>query len=407
MMELYLQFGYGMMEHCRQLVQAWKGGTVVLSPRDLNDAQLERLSREVVAVPDGRVLVDPQFYLPNADHDRLVAHDYWPNDYASDAFFDGTGLTELIRRLLELNRRLSTSAVILPGMLCQQVDDAWLTRHGAFLNKALELQSTKPLWSTLALSADVLRSRDQVNTLLEAASRWDAAAFYVVCEHPSGDYLVSDPLWLAHVLDLVAGLGLAGRKVVMGYCNHQMLSVAAAGASAICSGTWMNVRSFPPDKFRSAYEDEIKRKATWFYCPEALSEFKLPYLDLAFEAGVLNDMRTPAAMDGGYAARIFSGVQPSSAGFTEQMAFRHYLHALRAQARLVGSASSYDEAREVQSQVLERAEQILGTLRAAGVTGQNRDFAECLDVNRSALTRLDALRGPVLRRRWGELRPGA
>ena len=110
-MELYLQFGYGMMEHCRQLVQAWKGGTVVLSPRDLNDAQLERLSREVVAVPDGRVLVDPQFYLPNADHDRLVAHDYWPNDYASDAFFDGTGLTELIRRLLELNRRLSTHLI--------------------------------------------------------------------------------------------------------------------------------------------------------------------------------------------------------------------------------------------------------------------------------------------------------
>jgi hypothetical protein len=34
-MELYLQFGYGMMEHTRRLVDEWDGGTVILSPRDL------------------------------------------------------------------------------------------------------------------------------------------------------------------------------------------------------------------------------------------------------------------------------------------------------------------------------------------------------------------------------------
>jgi serine/threonine protein kinase len=43
-MELYLQFGYGMMEHCRFLVSEWQGGTVVLSPRDLTDEQLGRLA---------------------------------------------------------------------------------------------------------------------------------------------------------------------------------------------------------------------------------------------------------------------------------------------------------------------------------------------------------------------------
>jgi hypothetical protein len=39
-MELFLQFGFGMMEHCRVLVDEWGGGTVILSPRDLNETQL-------------------------------------------------------------------------------------------------------------------------------------------------------------------------------------------------------------------------------------------------------------------------------------------------------------------------------------------------------------------------------
>jgi hypothetical protein len=80
----------------------------------------------------------------------------------------------------------------------------------------------------------------------------------VVCEHPNGGYLVDDPNWLANVLDIVAGLRLGEAEVIVGYCNHQLLVASTANASAMCSGTWMNVRSFPPDKFRTAYEEEIR-----------------------------------------------------------------------------------------------------------------------------------------------------
>src|SRR5689334_11376800 len=82
-MDLYLQFGYGMMDHCRSLLSAWGGGTVILSPRDLRHEQLVRLASEIIDTPNGAVLVDPQFYLPHADHERLVAHAYWPKDYDS------------------------------------------------------------------------------------------------------------------------------------------------------------------------------------------------------------------------------------------------------------------------------------------------------------------------------------
>jgi len=40
-MNLFLQFGYGMMEHCRELVPSMPGTTVILSPRDLNENQIE------------------------------------------------------------------------------------------------------------------------------------------------------------------------------------------------------------------------------------------------------------------------------------------------------------------------------------------------------------------------------
>ena len=64
--------------------------------------------------------------------------------------------------------------------------------------------------------------------LIERAESWAARAYYVVCEHPNGQYLVDDPNWIANVLDICAGLRLLGAEVILGYCNHQMLVAGAA-----------------------------------------------------------------------------------------------------------------------------------------------------------------------------------
>lgn len=403
LMELKLQFGFGMMEHCRHLLTEWGGGTVVLSPRDLNDKQLRSLAANVAGIEGGKTLLDPQFYVPHADHDRLCSHKFWPDDFASGSFFQGPEMESLVRKIVELNDDLGTEALILPGMLADPLDDNWLAHHETFLMTARGLAGdSKPLYSTLALGADTARSREQITTLIEAVTRWRADGYYIVCEHPNGEYLVQDPIWLAHVLDLTAGLRLAGAQVILGYCNHQMLVAHVAGANAICSGTWMNVRSFPPDKFRKDYEEEIRRRATWYYCPQALSEYKIPFLDVAYEQGVLGLMEPLPEFDGGYVGQLFSGVQPSSVRLSEQAAFRHYLHAIRCQAQSL-DASSYDAAQQVQEQSLNEAEDLLRTLASSGVKGGNRDFADGLDVNRAALAMLEAQRGAVLRRHWSSL----
>ena len=93
-MELFLQFGHGMMEHSKHLIGKWGGGTVILSPRDLELPQMIKLSGELQKI-SGNVMLDPQFYLPHADHERLTAHSFWPQDY-STAGFDKS----LIRKML-------------------------------------------------------------------------------------------------------------------------------------------------------------------------------------------------------------------------------------------------------------------------------------------------------------------
>jgi hypothetical protein len=81
--ELYLQSGHNMMSLCRELISKWGGGTVILSPRDLEEDRLCRFADEIIG-RGGKTLLDPQLYNPRASHPRLTDHAYWPNDYSTD-----------------------------------------------------------------------------------------------------------------------------------------------------------------------------------------------------------------------------------------------------------------------------------------------------------------------------------
>lgn len=402
MMELFLQFGFGMMEHCRHLISVWNGGTAILSPRDLTDKQLNNLASEIIKLENGKVLLDPQFYLPKADHERLCSHEYWPSEYDSGTFFQGKALAELMRKIVALNESLNCQEIILPGFLSNGIDDTWLESQRAFLDTGKEIAGSCPVYSTIALNDSTACDQDQIATLLDYASKWNPDGYYIVCEHPKGEYLVENPIWLANILDLTAGLKMLGAKVIIGYCNHQMLAANVARANAICSGTWMNVRSFPPIKFRANYDEEIRQRAIWYYCPQALSEYTIPFLDVASTQKILELMAPAAELDGGYSQHLFEGTRPTTIGFTEQLAFRHYLYALHGQVNSLDS-SSYENACNAQNELLKGAESVLKTLSSVGVRGQGRDFLNSIDVNRSALALLDSTRGQILKRKWNEL----
>lgn len=401
-MELALQFGWGMMDHTKALLKEWGGGAVILSPRDLSDAQLSRFADEVTK-NGGEVLLDPQFYLPHSDHGRLVAHDYWPTDYDSVLFWTGSQLVGLLSRLQVTNSRIGSSRFILPGLYATAVSDEWLAQQSAILEEAERVGvENATAYATVALSDAALSSNSQVEALLEGSRSWPAGGVYLICEHPRGDYLVQDPTWLANQIDLIAGWRLRGKAVLLGYSSHLNLLAASAGVNAIASGTWMNVRSFPPDKFRASYDDEIKRRTTWYYAPRALSEYKVPYLDIAARQGLLSDLEPVGAYANPHARPLFVAAQPSAAGFSEKDAFRHYLHCLRVQAESAAKPS-FDATCAALRESWDQAEAVLSRLHAVGVTAQMRDFSESLDACRAALGVLEVTRGPILRREWHRL----
>lgn len=401
-MEFGLQFGWGMMEHCRSLLRAWGGGCVVLSPRDLRPEQLQSLAADIRGIPGGRVLLDPQFYVPRSDHERLTSHDYWPSAFQTNTFFSGPGMAEMIRDIVVLTGQLGCEAFIVPGPLATQVDEAWLAITRELAGVAAAAGSGLSVYITVALGWEPMRSLDDIQEVLEELRALDLAGVYLLAEHPNGDYLVHDPVWLSNLMELVAGLRLQGKRVLIGYSSHQQLCLAAAGANMIASGTYMNVRAFSPERFVAAQDEEIRRKTIWYYAPTTLSEFKIPSLDMAHRAGILANLQPPSTFGMPYCAGLFHGLQPTSVGFTEPDAFRHYLECLRNQTMSAREAT-FDATIALHQRMLDNAEIELDLLAQRGVLPGTRSFAGAFDAARAAIASLIGTRGPALRRQWASI----
>jgi hypothetical protein len=167
-MDVYLQLGAGMMAHCEHLVGEWRGGTVVLSPRDLKPEQLRRTANTINGLSRGHVLLDPQFFLPHSDHEKLRSHAYWPEQYQTNVFWQGPELNDLLANLRDLNRSLASRDFILPRLLAAQVTEDWLETERSVLAEAESLNVDLPLIATIALSTDACRDDEQISLLLEA-----------------------------------------------------------------------------------------------------------------------------------------------------------------------------------------------------------------------------------------------
>lgn len=398
-MKMYLQFGYGMMEHVRVLLASWSNSGVILSPRDLTENQMVRLAADIRKC-NAEPLLDPQCYARDADHHRLTAHKYWQvvKARSTGAFTGGAGTAALLSELARLGNSLGVSRHILPGCLAPTVGEDWFLMQESILEEAPAHYDGAPLIMTMALSAEAMSSEEQIEAVVERCTSWDVPAIYLVAETPSA-YLTDSPTWLANLLLLTSGIKLAGKEVIVGYCNHQMLCLAAANVDTVASGTWINVRAFPPDKFFQPDEASKSRRATWCYCPQAFSEYKIPFLDIAHRSGVLSEMRSPAVLGSHYADNLFGGAIPTSVNWSETDAFRHYLTCLKSQV----VASRHDSFANTVDGIytsLDQAEALLRKLRRVGVMGQDRDFHEYVDVNRSAMALFVRAREARLSRAW-------
>lgn len=386
------------------LSKKWSGTSVILSPRDMTPEQLTVWSKDFEKA-GVKCYFDPQCYCPKGEQKRLVQYSYWDCNLNTNLQSSDTKIDRQIKEIKYFNDIAKTKAYILPSIL-NNYDSGWagtfIFQSKRFIDSARSIMNDKPVWVTLAFPKDFLiQSEATIEPVLQEILELSVDGYYVIAEALDRKYLIDNPMWLSNVLHICATLKIAGKKVVYGYGNHQLLPLALLKADAMASGTWLNVRSFT-NRFIDI--DEQKRKSTWVYYPEALSEYKLSFLDWAFNNGYLISMKSKDKdfLDDSINKIFQSTVQPSATGFNETDAFKHYLCCLKHQVELLNKPS-YKEAFESYEMLLTTAEREIERLEKAGVYAQVRSFRNFIDINRAAITQLDKNHGFSLGMSWKSL----
>lgn len=403
-MDLYLQIGHGMMAHCYELVQKWGEGTAIISPKNMNHDQILSFSSKIRDY-GGSILIDPQFYIPRTSHENLQNHDFWPNSFDTSTFFSGNGINKMIDKFInDYVLPSSSSGLIVPSLyLDDEADTDWDSINTLILNSIERHNLSIPKYFTLCIGVNILKSEEKTHALLEQIESYPVEGFYIIPVHPDNGYLVDDITWLMNLIDLVAGLKLLGKKIIIGYANHQFLAFSLAKVDAICSGIWLKTRVFPLGDFdEDDEESSFATRRTWYYCPQALSEYQIATLDVAHRTGILNQLITEDSYQSSYASSLFSGAQPTTVAFREPEAFRHYLQCLKIQCN-ESTKNSYEETKNYLTLLFETASDLTEYFRSNGIRGKKRDFSNIADSNLALLDSFDAIRGLVYKTQWNSI----
>lgn len=398
-MDLFIQMGHGMQSLALELLGSGDAETFILSPLNSTPDRLIKFGQSVSRM-NGKSLLDPQLYCPRKYHKNLAQYSYWPQD--SKTLFESGNCDSVIEPLAQLNAAINSKAFILPSSIVRNTDERWNFIQKCIIESARKYSPHSELLHTIALTSDVLMDEAQVQSILAFAETWDVPGIYIVCEHPAHYYLVDKPLWVSNLLDLVSGLKRQNKQVIVGYASHQLLCLSLAKCDAIAAGNFLNVRWFQPEHFETTENEDISRRAVWYYCPQALSEFKIPFLDIAKRMNLLDRLAPSADMMDVYCEMLFGTALPSSTGYGEKQSHRHYLCSLRHQCQSA-VRTSYSETKAAHLLLLETAEHLLSGLREKGIKGQDRDFAEIIDVNRAAIAALDMAYGFALSKEWDSI----
>lgn len=401
-MELFLQLGHGMRGHVKELTEKWGSSTTILSPKDLTHEDMIKFASEVHSL-NGEILIDPQFYIPRTAHKKLPKHSFWPNDFDTNIFFDGKGLTDMLKVLVnDYVIPTESKSLIVPTLYISDVDDDWFHFTDLIIDKIESISSIEKIL-TLCISHEILLSEEKTHELIERLEDYPVKGFYIIPIHPNDDYLVDNSVWLINLMDIVASMKLLGRKIIVGYCNQQELILSLAKVDAICSGSFMKTRMFPLSDFDENDDDGgIKRKSTWYYSPQTLSEYQIAFLDIAHRSGILDELKTPDIYDSGYADVLFQGAQPGTVKFSEREAYRHFLNCLRYQS-LSTSKGTYTETKDFLRLLFETSQDISDFVKMNGVRAKNRDILNVIDSMLSAIDAFDNTWGLSFNANWNNV----
>lgn len=265
-MDFFIQQAYGMKAIISALAEKWKTGTVILSPTDISQSQMIPFARSLNK-KGMKTVIDPQCYNFHATKPKLISQSYWLHEYNTPLFDIDTIKWQMNELKSKYYDNFDSPFFIIPFPLITEVNEIVYSLFSIYFNSVKSLRIPNS-YISIPLSSDIINDEKQLHLLLEYLEMYEFPGIYLIPMHPEGHYLVDNPVWLANLLDFCAGVKLSGKKIVVGYTNHQFLILGLTKVDAIASGNFLNSRSFSLDKFKtSADEDNLKGKDLLGFIP--------------------------------------------------------------------------------------------------------------------------------------------
>ncbi len=366
----------------REFVEKHPGTGVILSPRHCKHDQAQRYVVEI-SQAGGRVLFDPQFYNPRTSRESITEYPYWTTNIETFSTQDFTHdcAEDFCSRVLAYQiSELNVDEAILPGRYANALTESWFETQFSIANTALVEQIDIPVYSTIALGPDVIATAETLDWVIDEAIMWPTDGVYMVFRHPNSDrFLIHDDVFLYNILNALLSLEIAGKKVIVGYANQQMLITAAVGVHGLATGNFRNVRQFNPEIF-APEEDKIRTPAVWYYDSKSLGEFRIQELELAYRRGMQELFSSGSPFD----QLLISASSPASVRWGQRLAFQHYLYCMHLQWTMLQSYPRADRAQTV-IKMLDDASSRMDVLKDRGFNLGSRSFVSALEPSLSAV----------------------
>lgn len=383
-MSILIQQGYGMMQMNNDLAKEISDLGVILSPRALNKNQsIDRLKihADELRSKGVKILFDPQFYVPRTNLDKLLKFPYFDNvgDY-NTVYFKSHDSKRFIENVINYQLDfINVDEVIIPNIYSNSLDTGWHDLTKMFAEESVQL-TEKTKYLTISIGTDVVKNKMEFDYLISCLSQYEVEGYYFVIKPPSGNF-VSDDQYLYNLLDAFISLNLAGKKVILGYTNQQALIFAAAGVSKIASGNYRNVRAFDPEIFYlDENDEEIRRKAVWYFDGNTLSEFRPQQMTLIHNRGIKANFGPVCK----YCEQLIMNPQIATS-WREPESFKHYLFELNRQWNSLMTVPVTQRINAVIA-LLEKVKVSLLELKDLGVRIGDREFDEnIIEVSLSVL----------------------
>lgn len=247
-MTFWIQHGYGKGEKIIQ-IQAFGrlNGGVILSPHDEAEPALTATAASV----NSGVLLDPQLYAHTFEGGQTRHHesnglDPGPIDWS----IPPDEIAAYCKRLVALNNRVGTTAILTPTPFQQSFGDVWSPIALQFARATLA-ETDRDVYLSIAINGSGLADWKQVSRWLDAATKLDVKGVYLVVGASTAGYPppIDVPI-LTNSLRFVYSLAeLNGYELIWGYADLLGPLGIAAGAAGAASGWYHSLRSWNVSKW--------------------------------------------------------------------------------------------------------------------------------------------------------------